>query len=119
MFCFLRVIEYLLRSVNISKSSQYLCSTCDNHVKTILEKKNLVKEVAGKNDNSKEEQIPDTDITLSQVSNIVKQVEDSIDTLKVATKKEIKDVPNAPIQELLRLLGIFPKSFPGTDQGPL
>ena len=63
MFCFLRVIEYLLRNGNISKSSQYLCSACDSHVKTVLEKKkNLVKEVAEKNDNSKEEQIPDTDI---------------------------------------------------------
>ena len=52
-----------MRNGNISKSSQYLCSACDNHVKTVLEKKkNLVKEVAEKNDDSKEEQIPDTDI---------------------------------------------------------
>ena len=79
----------------------------------------MVKEVAEKNDNSKEEQIPHTDLTLSQVNNIVKQVEDLIDTLKLVTKKEIKDVPNEPIQELLRLLGIILSSFAGTDQGPL
>ena len=79
----------------------------------------MVKEVAEKNDNSKEEQIPHTDLTLSQVKNIVKQVEDLIDTLKLVTKKEIKDVPNEPIQELLRLLGIILSSFAGTDQGPL
>ena len=119
MFCFLKVIEYLLRSDNISNSSQYLLSACDNHVKTILEKKNMVKEVVEKNDNSKEEQIPHTDITLSQVNNILKQVEDLIDTLKLVTKKEIKDVPNEQIQELLRLLGIIPSSFAGTGQGPL
>ena len=110
---------HLLSSGNISKSSQYLCSVCDNHVKTILEKKNIVKEVAKKSDNSKEKQILDTDITLSQVSNIVKQVKDLIDTLKVATKKEIKDVLNERMQELLHLLGIIPSSFPGTDQGRL
>ena len=114
MFCFLKVIEYLLRSDNISKSSQYLLSACNNHVKTILEKKNMVKEVTEKNDNSKEEQIPHTDLTLSQVNNIVNQVEDLIDTLKLVTKKE--DVPNERIQELLRLLGIILSSFAGTDQ---
>ena len=71
------------------------------------------------NNNSKGEQISHTDITLSQVNNIVKQVEDLIDTLKTATKKEIKDVPNKRIRELLRLLGIIASSFSGTDQGPL
>ena len=82
-------------------------------------KDNIVKEVEKKNNNSKEEQISHTDITLSQVNNVVKQVEDLIDTLKRATKKEIKDVANKRIRELLRLLGIIASSFPGTDQGPL
>ena len=118
MFCFLKVIECLLCSCNISKGSQHLCSTCDNHVKTIIEKKNIVKEVAKNNGNSKEEQISDADITLSELNNIVKQVDNLIDALKIATKKEIQDVPNKRIRELLRLLGIFTSSFPGTDQGP-
>ena len=69
--------------------------------------------------NSKEEQISHTDVTLNQVNNIVKQVDDLIDMLKIATKKEIKDVPNNRIRELLRLLGIITSSFPRTDQGPL
>ena len=77
----------------------------------------MVKEVTETNDNSKEEQIPHTDFTLSQVNNIVNQVEDLVDTLKLVTKKE--DVPNERIQELLRLLGIILSSFAGTDQGPL
>ena len=75
--------------------------------------------MAKNNDNSKEEQISHTDVTLNQVNNIVKQVDDLIDMLKIAAKKEIKDVPNKRIQELLRLLGIITSSFPGTDQGPL
>ena len=116
MFCCLTVIVYLLRCGNISKSSQYLCSGYDNHVKTIIEKKNIVIEVAKKSNNSKEEkisQISHTDITLSQVNNIVKQVEDLIDTLQIATKKEIKDVPNKRIRELLHLLGLLLVRFQG------
>ena len=116
MFCCLTVIVYLLRCGNISKSSQYLCSGYDNHVKTIIEKKNIVIEVAKKSNNSKEEkisQISHTDITLSQVNNIVKQVEDLIDTLQIATKKEIKDVPNKRIRELLHLLRLLLVRFHG------
>ena len=43
--------------------------------------------MAKKKNNSKEEQISHTDITLSQVNNTVKKVEDLIDKLKIATKK--------------------------------
>ena len=42
-----------------------------------------------------------------------------IDTLKMAKEKEIKDVPNKRIRELLGLLGIITSSFQGADQGPL
>ena len=72
--------------------------------------------MAKKSNNSKEEkisQISHTDITLSQVNNIVKQVEDLIDTLQIATKKEIKDVPNKRIRELLHLLGLLLVRFQG------
>ena len=69
--------------------------------------------MAKKNNNSKEGKISHTDITLIQVNNIVKQVEDLIDTLQIATKKKIKDVPNNRIRELLYLLGLLLVRFQG------